>query len=264
MTTAEQEIKTRQVPVTMVFDKNARATTPVVVNEGGADSSKSYSIAQLLVQKFKNEYNKVILITCKTLPQLKLSAYKLILELLRDYGHYGYLKHNKSERTLYYRAHNNLLIFLSVEDPERIKSMEFNYIWMEEAGELISFPRTGFIDLMQEHSSLAMNMIARLSMLLHHLTRVIQRISLEDVNTRLAGYILGMAENMPGEGDEGERTVILAEKKMLLASILGTIPETLSHSFARLSKQGIISVKGQEIRILNFHKLIDIAAGEKN
>ena len=144
MTTAEQEIKTRQVPVTMVFDKNARATTPVVVNEGGADSSKSYSIAQLLVQKFKNEYNKVILITCKTLPQLKLSAYKLILELLRDYGHYGYLKHNKSERTLYYRAHNNLLIFLSVEDPERIKSMEFNYIWMEEAGE---FTWDDFINL---------------------------------------------------------------------------------------------------------------------
>ena len=139
-----QEIKTRQIPVTIVYDKNARSTKPVVVNEGGADSSKSYSIAQLLVQKFKNEYNKVILITCKTLPQLKLSAYKLILELLRDYGHYGYLKHNKSERTLYYRAHNNLMIFLSVEDPERIKSMEFNYIWMEEAGE---FTWDDFINL---------------------------------------------------------------------------------------------------------------------
>lgn len=144
MSTAEQEIRTRQVPVTIVYDKNARATKPVIINEGGADSSKSYSIAQLLVQKFKNEYNKVFLITCKTLPQLKLSAYKLILELLRDYGHYGYLKHNKSERTLYYRAHNNLMIFLSVEDPERIKSMEFNYIWMEEAGE---FTWDDFINL---------------------------------------------------------------------------------------------------------------------
>lgn len=144
MSTAEQEVKVRQVPVTIVYDKNARATKPVVVNEGGADSSKSYSIAQLLVQKFKNEYNKVFLVTCKTLPQLKLSAYKLILALLRDYGHYGYLKHNKSERTLYYRAHNNLMIFLSVEDPERIKSMEFNYIWMEEAGE---FTWDDFINL---------------------------------------------------------------------------------------------------------------------
>lgn len=139
-----QKIKTRQIPVTIVYDKNARATKPVVINEGGADSSKSYSIAQLLVQKFKNEYNKVFLVTCKTLPQLKLSAYKLILELLKDYGHYGYLKHNKSERTLYYRAHNNLMIFLSIEDPERIKSMEFNYIWMEEAGE---FTWDDFINL---------------------------------------------------------------------------------------------------------------------
>ncbi len=144
MSTTAQEIKTRQVPVTIVYDRNARATKPVVINEGGADSSKSYSIAQLLVQKFKNEYNKVFLVTCKTLPQLKLSAYKLVLELLKDYGHYGYLKHNKSERTLYYRAHNNLMIFLSVEDPERIKSMEFNYIWMEEAGE---FTWDDFINL---------------------------------------------------------------------------------------------------------------------
>jgi len=135
MSTQEQEVKIRQVPVTIVYDKNARATKPVILNEGGADSSKSYSIAQLLVQKFKNEYNKVFLITRKTLPSLKITAYKLIIDLLKDYGHYRYLKHNKSERTLYYRAHNNLMVFLSVDDPEKIKSTEFNYIWMEEAGE---------------------------------------------------------------------------------------------------------------------------------
>jgi len=97
-----QKIKTRQVPVTIVYDKNARATKPIILNEGGADSSKSYSIAQLLVQKFKNEYNKTFLITRKTLPSLKLTAYKLIIDILKDYGHYAYLKHNKSDRTLYY------------------------------------------------------------------------------------------------------------------------------------------------------------------
>ena len=130
-----QEIKTRQVPVTIIYDKNARATKPIILNEGGADSSKSYSIAQLLVQKFKNEYNKTFLITRKTLPSLKLTAYKLIIDILKDYGHYSYLKHNKADHTLYYRAHNNLMVFLSIDDPEKIKSTEFNYIWMEEAGE---------------------------------------------------------------------------------------------------------------------------------
>ena len=139
-----QEITTRQVPVTIIYDKNVRATKPVVLNEGGADSSKSHSIAQLFVQKYKNEYNKVFLVTRKTLPSLKLSAYKLILELLKDYGHYRYLKHNKSERTLYYHAHNNLMIFLSIDDPEKIKSIDFNYIWMEEAGE---FTWDDFINL---------------------------------------------------------------------------------------------------------------------
>lgn len=135
MSTVEQEVKTRQVPVTVVFDKTARVTKPIVLSEGGADSSKSYSIAQLLIQKFNNEYNKVFLITRKTLPSLKLTAYKLIVGILKNYGYYRYLKHNKSENTLYSRIHNNLMVFLSVDDPEKIKSTEFNYIWMEEAGE---------------------------------------------------------------------------------------------------------------------------------
>lgn len=135
---------------------------------------------------------------------------------------------------------------------------------MEEEGHLISFPRVQFVQLIQDNSSLAMNMIARLSMLLHHLTRVIQRISLEDVNTRLAGYILGMAENIPEQADKAEKRIVLSEKKMLLASILGTIPETLSRSFARLSKLGVILVKGQAITILNMSKLIEIASGNKN
>lgn len=135
MSTSPAQMKVRQVPVTEVYDWNARATKPVVVNVGGADSSKSYSIAQLFVQKFKNERNKTFLITRKTLPSLRLTAYKLIIDMLKDYDHYRYLKHNKSERTLYYRAKNNFMVFTSLDDPEKVKSMEFNYVWMEEAGE---------------------------------------------------------------------------------------------------------------------------------
>ena len=127
--------RTRKVDVTTVFDRNYRASKPVVVNIGGADSSKSYSIAQLLIQKYRNESNKNFLITRKTLPSLRITAYRLVIDLLKDYGYYPYLKHNKSERTLYNRANNNFMLFTSLDDPEKIKSAEFNYEWLEETNE---------------------------------------------------------------------------------------------------------------------------------
>jgi CRP/FNR family transcriptional regulator len=130
-----------------------------------------------------------------------------------------------------------------------------------EAAELVSFSRQAFLDLIRKHPNLAVNMIARLSMLLHHLTQIIQRLSLEDVTTRLAGYILAQLPEL--ESDTVDK-ITLAEKKMILASLLGTIPETLSRSLARLSQQGIISVEGMEITIHNRKKLAIVASGEKS
>lgn len=129
-----------------------------------------------------------------------------------------------------------------------------------EKSELIYFTHKSFMSLIHNHPSIAVNMIARLSMLLHHLTRLIQRISLEDVSTRLAGYIMGLLPETESTGDE---TVVLTEKKMILASILGTIPETLSRAFAKLGRLGIISIDGQTITVHDRRRLSDIAAGEK-
>ena len=71
--------------VTPIFRKTRKAKNPVVVNIGGADSSKSYSTAQLMIAKFLEEMNKELLITRKTLPSLRLTSYKLIINLLKEY-----------------------------------------------------------------------------------------------------------------------------------------------------------------------------------
>ena len=130
-----------------------------------------------------------------------------------------------------------------------------------EAGTLLSFSRDRFLGLIRQKPDLAINMIARLSMLLHHLTRLVQHLSLEDISTRLAGYII---ELIPETETRDALTIILQEKKMILASILGTIPETLSRAFAKLSKLGLISVEGQEVTIKSRSKLAEFASGQKN
>jgi len=131
----------KSVPVTRIYERNLLSEKPIVVNVGGARSSKSYSILQLLVQKFVSEPHKSILIARKTLPSLRLTAYKVFIDLLKEYGYYGACVHNKTERTIRYKIdpHDESCIstvhFLSIDDPEKIKSTEFNYAFLEEANE---------------------------------------------------------------------------------------------------------------------------------
>jgi len=128
--------KTTEMLVTRVFDDLFDAKEEVVVNVGGAGSSKSYSTCQYLITKFNNEKNIKILICRKTLPALKITAYKLFIDLLKEYSRYGLCEHNKSDRTITMKANNNLVYFTSIDDPEKVKSTDWNYIWIEEAIEL--------------------------------------------------------------------------------------------------------------------------------
>lgn len=125
----------REVFTTNVYDRNARAAAAVLINIGGARSSKSYSIAQLIVQRFWNEKRKKILVTRKTGPALTATAYKLVIEILREYGFYEFVRHNKTDREITNPFNGSFIAFRSVDDPEKIKSTEWNYIWAEEASD---------------------------------------------------------------------------------------------------------------------------------
>ncbi len=120
------------IEATTVFEWLANTKDRVNLLVGGAGSSKSYSIAQHLIRKFYEESNIRVLVTRKTTPSLRISAYKLILDLLKEYG-WAYSL-NKSELTI--RQGDNEILFKGLDDPEKIKSAEFNYIWAEEATDL--------------------------------------------------------------------------------------------------------------------------------
>jgi CRP/FNR family transcriptional regulator len=53
--------------------------------------------------------------------------------------------------------------------------------------------------------------------------------------------------------------VNLPISKGQLASLLGTIPETLSRIFAKMAGQGLIEVHGRKISILDISGLEDIS-----
>jgi phage terminase large subunit len=121
------------VPATRIYSDNLQAKELTIVNVGGARSSKSYSLAQLVAYRLMTENNKRIGICRKTFPALRMTAMELMLRLLREYGMYSPERHNKTANTFEYCS--NLVQFFSLDDPEKIKSAEFNYLWMEEANE---------------------------------------------------------------------------------------------------------------------------------
>lgn len=64
---------------------------------------------------------------------MRISTYKLMTDLMLKYNIYNPSNHNKSGRTYVHK--NNFMHFTGLDDPQKIKSTEWNYIWMEEANE---------------------------------------------------------------------------------------------------------------------------------
>jgi CRP/FNR family transcriptional regulator, dissimilatory nitrate respiration regulator len=124
---------------------------------------------------------------------------------------------------------------------------------------LIVISREKFVALVKSAPELSLTLIARLSQLLRKLTRLVEELSLTDVTTRLAHHLCGFVDPKSGKI---QRQITLSEKKTTLASQLGTIPETLSRSLAKLTKEGVIKVDGKTIEILDPDRLQQFAGEE--
>ncbi|MBB5346344.1 Crp/Fnr family transcriptional regulator [Desulfoprunum benzoelyticum] len=111
---------------------------------------------------------------------------------------------------------------------------------------VLYFPRDKFVALVSRNPSIALNMLAVLSLRLRRFTVQIENLSLKEVPARLAGYILYLLKEQGRED-----SVELEISKGQLASLLGTIPETLSRIFAKMTEEGLIEVVGRRINILD-------------
>ncbi|MBU2620965.1 MAG: Crp/Fnr family transcriptional regulator, partial [Proteobacteria bacterium] len=124
---------------------------------------------------------------------------------------------------------------------------------------ILFFPRADFVELITGNPSLALNMLAVLSMRLRQFTVQIENLSLKEVPGRLASYLIYLAEE---QGKED--SVRLSISKNQLASLLGTIPETLSRIFSKMTDMKLIEVEGRNIRLLDRSGLIYLAEHGKN
>jgi CRP-like cAMP-binding protein len=119
---------------------------------------------------------------------------------------------------------------------------------------LLFFPRNAFVDLVTANPSLALNLLAIMSKKLRQFAAQIENLSLKEIPARLASYLIYLSEE---QGTED--AVTLNVSKGQLASLLGTIPETLSRIFAKLSGQHLIRVEGARITMLDRQGIEDLA-----
>ncbi|MHC1727522.1 MAG: Crp/Fnr family transcriptional regulator [Syntrophobacteraceae bacterium] len=127
-----------------------------------------------------------------------------------------------------------------------------------EPSRVFFFPRADFVALIQREPSIALNMLGILSTRLRQFTHLIEDLSLKEVPGRLAAYLMYL-----GERSGNVEKVELDITKAQLASLLGTIPETLSRILSKMTQQEIISMDGRKISILDRKVLESLASGGK-
>ena len=122
-----------KIKTTNVFHKAYGSKTRITCLQGGTRSSKTYSLCQLFIVKCLEETGKVFTICRKTLPALKGTAYRDVLNILKELELYSEENHNKSE--LSYTLNGNLIEFISVDQPQKIRGRKRDYLWLNEANE---------------------------------------------------------------------------------------------------------------------------------
>ena len=128
-----------------------------------------------------------------------------------------------------------------------------------DRSQVLFFPRAAIVGLIAANPSLALNMLAIMSKKLRQFAVQIENLSLKEMPARLASYLIFLAS------EQGQDEVVtLNISKGQLASILGTIPETLSRIFAKLSDNNLIRVEGKKITLLDSRGLENLAEYSKD
>lgn len=118
---------------------------------------------------------------------------------------------------------------------------------------LLVVNRSVLKDLIDRNSELALAMLGGMSAKLRQFNQLIEHLSLKEVPARLGDILL----DLPAK--PGTNTVVLKQTKRELAAQIGTIPETLSRAFKKLSVMGLIEVNGSQITILDPDGLAELA-----
>jgi len=116
-------------------------------------------------------------------------------------------------------------------------------------------PKADFLGLVRSRPELALRMLGSMSQHLRVLVGLLDDLTLKDVETRLANWLLNRCPRpLPSRAIE----IQLDRTKRVLAAELGTVSETLSRTLAGFRDRKLIRVAGKSITILEPNRLDEI------
>jgi CRP/FNR family transcriptional regulator len=121
-----------------------------------------------------------------------------------------------------------------------------------ETTQVLLVQKEGILALLTRQPQLALRMLGSMSSHLRVLVGQIEDLTVKDVETRLANWLV---KRCPNPQSEAPAKIELTMTKRVLAAELGTVSETFSRTLAKFRGQKLIAVKGKTVIVLSPAKL---------
>lgn len=124
-----------KIKTNIVYEHLLDNTKKILVEQGGTRSGKTYNILLWIIFEFcTKQNNKVITICRKAFPSLRATVLRDFMTILQTHNLYNEKFHNKSNSEYY--LFNNLIEFISLDQPQKIRGRKRDVLFINEANEL--------------------------------------------------------------------------------------------------------------------------------
>ena len=124
-----------KVRTNKVFRHLLKSDKKITIEQGGTRSGKTYNILLYLIFEYcLKTTGKTVTICRKTFPSVRASVMRDFVEILRKHNIYSEDNHNKSNHE--YNLNGNLVEFISLDQPQKVRGRKRNLLFINEANEL--------------------------------------------------------------------------------------------------------------------------------
>ncbi|HTL16210.1 MAG TPA: Crp/Fnr family transcriptional regulator [Patescibacteria group bacterium] len=116
-----------------------------------------------------------------------------------------------------------------------------------EPTQVLLIQKAGILSLVKRQPELALRMLGSMSSHLRVLVGQLEDLTLKDVETRLANWLV---KRCPNPESNQPVQVELTMTKRVLAAELGTVSETFSRTLGKFREQNLVTVKGKTVTVL--------------
>ncbi len=124
-----------KIKTNVVFKHLLKSNKKIIVEQGGTRSGKTYNILLWIIFSYCTQNtNKIITICRKSFPSLRATVMRDFFDILKTHKMYNEINHNKSSSE--YNLYNNLVEFISLDEPQKVRGRKRDVLFINEANEL--------------------------------------------------------------------------------------------------------------------------------